>query len=70
MITIGMAGPIMGATAPYQPGDTITYSCARGYFLIGMRESTCGGAPSFEWSLSENNVPRCMRGEVETKIAF
>ena len=63
-MTTGMAGPIIGATAPYQPGDIITYSCAQGYILIGMTESMCGEAPNFEWSLMGNDLPRCIRGKI------
>ena len=62
-IIVGMPGDITGATPPYVINDVITYSCAPTYFLVGMDESTCSGAPDYEWSLTGNNLPRCVAGD-------
>ena len=66
MIMVGMAGDIMRggfvASAPYAVDDVITYTCQADWFLVGETTSRCQGSPTFQWTVVQANVPRCLQG--------
>ena len=56
-----MAGPIEG-NPPYTSQETITYTCAQGYVLLGTARNTCLGPPSFAWETTGDDLPQCLQG--------
>ena len=58
------------ASAPYAVDDVITYTCQTGWFLVGETTSRCQGSPTFQWTLLQTNIPRCLQGKYMFNAVF
>ena len=74
MITVGMDGDIMRggsvASPPYTNNDEITYTCQAGWFLVGQITTRCQGSPTFQWTVVQTDVPRCLLGKHKLSRSF
>ena len=46
---------------PYVSGESVTYTCLVNYVLQGSATNTCNGPPNYDWSLTNSNLPTCVR---------